>query len=324
MVETVSRYEGKVPSLVRAQLKSTDKETSVRYTSHELRFPHLQSQNVRSPVHEDFNSFLVSSAAQIQEKFSDVAKISTTIQSHRFGPEDGSLQRSEEKYDKRLPVIKNEPATHLDKKLTVSEITPRLLEILGPASTAQLPKIQHTTDKGYGARIATDPLIALATSTDLDKVSIGLIGSVQAHSRRHDGEHDAHDLSRSNQKSKMVLKADVASRSEHVNLLRREEIQVLRDVKEKFQQQLNAQHPHISIPIEHPEGIVDIHMRFDRKAVSHDGVKGAVRVMFSGSNPQVISLFAQHRQEFMDIIINEGYTIDPARIQFNGPIMTKT
>jgi hypothetical protein len=65
-------------------------------------------------------------------------------------------------------------------------------------------------------------------------------------------------------------------------------------------------------------------MRFDRKTMGQDGVKGAVRVMFSGSNAQIVTLFAQHREEFMNIITNQGYAIDPSRMQFNGPNLIKS
>jgi hypothetical protein len=65
-------------------------------------------------------------------------------------------------------------------------------------------------------------------------------------------------------------------------------------------------------------------MRFDRKTTNQDGIKGAIRVMFSGSNNEVVALFAQHREEFMNIVTKEGYAIDPSRMQFNGPSLIKS
>jgi hypothetical protein len=220
-----------------------------------------------------------------------------------------------------MPEIKGESTPVLDRNITLMVDTPRLLEILNLAPVTQPPK--PIENKGYGSRIATDPLITMATSTDLDKVSMGLVGAIQAQSQHHNSENDSHTFSDSNPKTKMSVKASAVERSEHANLLRREEVEVLRDVKEKFLQQLKAQYPHISVPIKHPEGIVDVHMRFDRKVTGQDGMKGSVRVMFSGSNSQVVVLFAQHREEFMNIITKEGYVIDASRMQFNGPNLTR-
>jgi hypothetical protein len=323
MVQTVSLHGAKSQTLARINRNPTEKDTTVKYASPDLRFlSQIKSDSIRAPVHEDFNSFLASSTSQINEKISDATKMAATMQNHRFGPEDGSLQKSlEGRKSKPSPEIKFE-STHLDKnnRLPLTD-TPRLLEILNSAPVVQPPR--HIADKGYGSRMATDPLITLASST-IDKASMGLVGAVNAQSQHEYRENDSHGFNETNQKSKAPTKTNAVSRSEHASLLRREEIDVLRDVKEKFQQQLNAQHPHITVPLKHPEGIVDIHMRFDRKTMGQDGVKGAVRVMFSGSNAQIVTLFAQHREVFMNIITNQGYAIDPSRMQFNGPNLIKS
>ncbi len=326
MVQTVSLHGAKAQALAHAHPKPTDKENAARHIPVDLRFlSQLKSDNVRPPVHEDFNSFLASSTAQIQGKISDGAKMIAAMQNHRFGPEDGSLQKSEEgRQLKPVPAVKAESANHLNRNshVTLSNM-PKGLEMLNLAPVTQPIKAQYPADKGYGFRMVTDPLIAMATSTDLDKVSLGLVGAVHGRSADYDRESDAHNFGESNQKSKVSIKASTATRNEHASLLRREEIEVLRDVKEKFVQQLKAQYPHISVPIKHPEGIVDVHMRFDRKVMGQDGIKGSVRIMFSGSNPQVITLFAQHREEFMKLITMQGYAIDPSRMQFNGSTLTK-
>ena len=324
MVQTVSLHGAKAQTLALSREKPTEKETAVRYASADLRFlSQLKGDSVRAPVHEDFNSFLASSTAQIQGKISDATQIAATMQNHRFGPEDGSLQKSSEsRQPKTLAAAKLESINLGKNPHLPLHDTPRLLETLNLASVVQPIRVQYSADKGYGSRIATDPLIIMATSTDLDKASMGLVGAIHGHSPNHNSENDFHE-GESNQKSKAPIKGDAASRSEHASLLRREEVEVLRDVKEKFIQQLKAQYPHITVPLKHPEGIVDIHMRFDRKAIGEDGTKGSVRVMFSGSNPQIVRLFAQHREEFMNVITKQGYSIDASRMQFNGPIMTK-
>jgi hypothetical protein len=326
MVQTVSLHGAKAQAIVHTQSKPTDKENAIRYTPLDLRFlSQLKSSGVRAPVHEDFNSFLASSTSQIQGKMLDAIKQSVNGQNHRFGPEDSSLQKSEgDKRPKPMPALNPELSKSLDKNhhILLSTI-PRVLENLNLGQVAQPIKAQYPSDKGYGSRIVTDPLIVMAASTDLDKISMGLVGAVHGRSSTSDKESDEHNFGESGPKSKTSIKANQVGRSEHASLLRREEIEVLRDVKEKFVQQLKAQYPHISVPIKHPEGIVDVHMRFDRKAMGPDGMKGSVRVMFCGSNPQIVTLFAQHREEFMKIITRHGYAIDPSRMQFNGPTMKK-
>lgn len=326
MVQTVSLHGANAQAAVHAHPKPTDKENAIRYTPLDLRFlSHLKGSGVRAPVHEDFNSFLASSTSQMHRKMLDAIRQSVNGQNHRFGSEDGSLQKSEgNKQSKPIPTVTPELSKPLDKNHPMPLNTiPRVLENLNLGQVAQPIKAQYPSDKGYGSRVVTDPLVVMATSTDLDKVSMGLVGAVHGHSSTSERESDEHHFGEPGFKPKTSIKASTAGRSEHASLLRREEIEVLRDVKEKFVQQLKAQYPHISVPIKHPEGIVDVHMRFDRKPMGQDGIKGSVRVMFCGSNPQIVTLFAQHREEFMRIITRHGYAIDPSRMQFNGPTLKK-
>lgn len=325
MVQTVSLYGTKAQVLAQTHSKPTEKENSVRYTTIDLeRFPQLKGNGVRAPVHEDFNSFLASSTSQIQGKILDAIKQSVNSQNHRFGSEDGLLPKGKNhQQPKPTPSANLESTRSLNKHPPVpSDTLPKVIENLNLGQIAQPIRTQHQADKGYGARMTTNPLIIMATPTDLDKASLGLVSSVHGRSL-NDKESGTHNFGEQAHKSKLMIKANHAERSEHASLLRREEIEVLRDVKEKFVQQLKTQYPHISVPIKHPEGIVDVHMRFDRKAMEQDGVKGSVRVMFSGSNPQIVTLFAQHQEEFMNIITTHGYTIDPSRMQFNSSTFIK-
>jgi len=211
---------------------------------------------------------------------------------------------------------------YLDKSGRISPTdTPKLIEVLSSAATIQPQK--YAMDKGYGPRTMIDPLIVStsANATDIEQISMGLVGAVHERSQYQGNERESnsHKFGEANQKlTKSSIKASPGSQNENAQLLRKEEIEALRDVKEKFKQQLNAQHPYIMVPLKHPEGIVDIHMRFDRKEANpNDANKGKIRVMFTGSNDQIVALFAQHREEFMNIITQEGYTIDSSRMQFN-------
>lgn len=263
----------------------------------------LPKQNVQGrilpPVHEDFNSFLVSSASQTQIVGS--AKIAVTLQNHKFIPE---TEKDNVTALKEPPIT---PKTESKPSLTKVSLIP-LINM--PMQNAQLQNLQsfkvHTViDKGYGIRTTTDPLIAMVT-TDLNKFSIGLVSSVQSNSS--DSGHDFdHESDSSKPHTKSLAKNQNISRN--VTLLKREEIEAIRDVKEKFQQQLNAKYPHISVPIKHPEGMVNIHLRFDRK--------DSVRVLFSGSSSQVVSLLAQHREDLIKSITDHGYTVDPSQVKFN-------
>lgn len=324
MVQTVSLYGTKAQVLAPANSKSPEKENPVKYNSIDLKLLSHQGSSVRAPVHEDFNAFLASSTSQIQGKIVDAIKQSVNGQNHRFGSEGDPLPKSENhQQSKPLPSVNLEATKSLNKSHHVPlDSLPKVIENLNLGQVVQPIKAQHQADKGYGARMTTNPLIIMATPTDLDKASLGLVGTVHGRSLS-DKESSTHHFGEQFQKSKAMIKANHADRSEHASLLRREEIEVLRDVKEKFVQQLKAQYPHISVPIKHPEGIVDVHMRFDRKAMGQDGVKGSVRIMFCGSNPQIVTLFAQHREEFMNIITTHGYAIDPSRMQFNSSTLTK-
>ena len=326
MEPTVSLQGVKAQSILRSQSKTAEveKEAAVRYLPPDLRFISGAKNAIRPPVHDDFNSFMASTSSHIQEKISDSTKLASQIQHYRFSPENHPSQKTSDSHSPSKKEIKITPPQPLNSN-TRDPITemPKLLEMLSSTQIVRPAKLQFNSDKGYGSRTVNDPLIALATSANLDKTSIGLIGGINKQSQFHDQENDPSDFGAPKQKSKMIAGNKEASRNEHANLLRREEIEVLRDVKEKFLQQLNAQHPHISVPIKHPEGIVDVHMRFDRKSNTNNRINGSVRVMFSGSNPEIVSLFAQHREEFMKIITNEGYTIEPSRMQFNTIRLTK-
>ncbi len=324
MVQSLSLHGAKAQTLARIQ-NPNEKETTTQYNIDSKFLSQIKENSIRPPIHQDFNSFLASSTSYIQSESLEAAKITAAMQNHRFGSENSSPQTKNDSHQiKSAPEIKLESIVLLSKtNQTSATDTPKLVEIMSSAPIVQPPK--YTMDKGYGSRTTTDPLITLACATDVEQVSMGLVSAVHEHSQYQQDKSDSHKFGESNQKTtKASIKADSTSRSEHAQLLRKEEIEALRDVKEQFQKQLNAQHPHITVPLKHPEGIVDIHMRFDRKITESDGTKGTVRVMFSGSNAQVVTLFAQHREEFMNIITNAGYSIDPSRMQFKGPSLTKS
>lgn len=328
MALPLSLHGAKPQTLARIHQNLNEKATTApHYSQLDSKFlSHIQTNSIRPPIHEDFNSFLASSALHIQKQFSETTQIASVLQNHRFEVENTSSQiKNSDHKPKTIPEIKLESTTHLNKGNVTSPETAKLLEVLSSAPAAQPPK--YTMDKGYGSRTTTDPLIALACSTDVEQISMGLVNAVHERSQHKNNENDSHKFNESNHKvTKASIKPDSALRNEHAQLLRREEIEVLRDVKEKFQQQLNAQHPHITVPLKHPEGIIDIHMRFDRKIIGYEteDSKGSIRVMFSGSNAQVVKLFAQHREEFMNIILKEGYAIDPSRMQFQCPSLQKS
>lgn len=324
MVQSLSLHGAKAQILALIQ-NPNEKETATQYNPDSKFLSQIKENSIRPPIHEDFNSFLASSTSQIQEKFLEATKVTATMQNHRFGPENPYSQtKNDSPQLKTIHEIKLEPTLHTSQNNQISLTdTPKLLELMSAAPVVQAAK--YTMDKGYGPRTTTDPLITLACATDVEQISMGLVCAVHERSQHQQDKSDTHKFNESHLKTiKPSIKEDSASRSEHAQLLKREEIEVLRDVKEKFQQQLNAQHPCITVPLKHPEGIVDIHMRFDRKVTESDNAKGSVRIMFSGSNPEIVTLFAQHREEFMNIITKAGYAIDPSRMQFKGPSLTKS
>jgi len=302
-----------------------NEQEPAKYIQPDSRFSSsIKEGSVRPPVHEDFNSFLASSTLQLGQQFSEAATATASYQSHRFGPDHKtSSQKSIDiSQSKTLP---EKPAAILgmDKIAPSSTDATKSSENFSSSTMIQLPK--QIIDKGYGSRVVNNPSIIMASATDVEQISIGLVNAVH---ERHQHQRDSNDSQKFNEPHQKALKAsskiDPISRSEHAQLLRREEIEALRDVKEKFQQQLNDQYPHITVPLKHPDGIVDIHMRFDRKVIDENSPNGSVRIMFSGSNDQVVALFAQHREEFMKIITHEGYSMDPSRMQFKGPGLPKS
>lgn len=317
MAQNVSLQGIRSQALARVESKPVEKESQVRYYPTDVRFfPNAKSTVGRAPVHEDFSAFMASSAQQIHGNISDSTKLTAKVQQYRFGPEDGIASKTAES-SKVKADGKTFAPQNADKNIqTLVPTVPRLIEILHATPLVQPARQQTVNDKGYGPKVMNDPLISMANVSDLNKFSIGLVGGVAGQFSHGHEKEDHRDLNHPGQKIKTAIKPEVSSRSEQAALLRREEVEVMREVKDKFLQQLKAQYPHISMPIKHPEGIVDVHMRFDRKQ-GEDGNKGSVRVMFTGSNPEVVKLFAQHRDEFIKTITNQGYTIDPSRMQFN-------
>ena len=321
MVQSLSLHGAKAQTL--ARINQNEKEIVVPQTQIDAKFSsQIKGEGLRAPIHQDFTSFLASSSSHLQENFLIATEVTATMQNQRFGPENAPLQKTTSNHHAKQPEIKLESILPLDKIGRIPPTdTPKLIEVLSSAPSIQPQK--YTIDKGYGPRTTIDPLI-LSTSanpTDIEQISMGLVGAVHERSQHQDNnkESNSQKFGEANQKlTKSSIKVSPTAQNENAQLLKKEEIEALRDVKEKFKQQLNAQHPYIMIPLKHPEGIVDIHMRFDRKEANpNDANKGKIRVMFTGSNDQIVALFAQHREEFMNIITQEGYTIDSSRMQFN-------
>lgn len=302
-----------------------NEQEPAKYIQSDARFSSfIKEGSIRPPVHEDFNSFLASSTLQLGQQFSEAATATASYQSHRFGPDHKTS--SQKSIDISQPkTLPEKPIAILSMERIVSSATDvsKSPENLSSSATIQFPR--QVIDKGYGPRTAHNPSITMASVTDVEQISIGLVNAVHEPPQHQRDNNDSQKFNESHQKAiKTSTKIDSTSRNEHAQLLRREEIEALRDVKEKFQQQLNAQHPHITVPLKHPDGIVDIHMRFDRKIIDENSPNGSVRIMFSGSNDQIVTLFAQHREEFMKIISQEGYSIDPSRMQFKGSGLPKS
>lgn len=300
-----------------------NEQESARYIQPDSRFSSIvKTEGIRPPIYEDFNSFLASSTSQIHQQFSEETKATISLQNSRFETNNiASTQKPEGTYQTKQTAEKSAAILSLEKITSAKVETPKPSEVIATSSLIQPPK--QSADKGYGSRITTNPSITMACTTDVAQISMGLVNAIHERSP----QHDANDFQKFNEENHKIIKSrekiDNTSRNEHAQLLRREEIEILREVKEKFQQQLNTQYPHITVPLKHPEGIMDIHMRFDKKATDSNNPKGSVRVMFSGSNDQIVALFAQHRQEFMDIINQEGFSIDHSKMQFNGPNLSQ-
>lgn len=337
MVQTVShgiKSQAIASALLKIHEKPPEKSSEKNHAAHYIpanlkSSPQFRGEILRPPVHEDFNSFLASSAGQMQmnfkSQFLDSAKSAASVQNHRFDPDSGLEKTGNQKLGASF-VQQAEAKFPLDKiaLIPLNDLTPKLLKNLTtqPVLAQQLVDKGvnnglNKRDKGYGPRMITDPLIAMVT-TDLEKFSLGLVGSVQARLNQT-GDFNQESESEKPQ-TKALAKPMSTSHSEQASLLKREAIEVIREVREKFQQQLNAQYPHITVPIKHPEGMVDIHLRFDRKVSSNHSdnqTKGSVRVLFSGSNSQVVALLAQHREAFLKSITDQGYAIEPTQMQFN-------
>lgn len=302
-----------------------DQHDSAKHIQPDSRFSSFtKTEGIRPPIHEDFTSFLASSTSQLQQQFSAETKASAYLQNRRFGSDNNTSDQKSAKThhspDKSSTILS------MERIISSKPDIAKSAEAVTSSGAIQLPK-QQIADKGYGSRTIVNPSITMACSADISEISMGLVNAVHENFQHQRDNSDSKKFSEPSEKIiKASFKTESSSRSEHAQLLRREEVEALREIKEKFQQQLNAQYPHITVPLKHPEGIMDIQMRFDRKPVDANSPNGSVRIMFSGSNDKITSLFSQHRDEFMKIIIQEGYSIDPSRIQFKnqnlpGPII---
>lgn len=290
----------------------------IKYIKPDNRLSSFTKDHARPPIHENFHSFLTGSASEIQQQFSETAIATASIQNHRFDSDNNTCnQQMKETWQSKTSYEKPNTILSIEKIASSAVDIQKSVETFGSPVIAQPSK--QINDRGYGARTAVNPALIVIATTEAEQTPMGLINAIHERSQQQRDNNDSQKFNESHQKSiKGATKVDAVSRNEHAQLLKREEIQVLKDVKEKFHQQLNAQYPQITVPLKHPEGIIDIHMRFDKKVIDKNSPNGSVRIMFSGSNEQIVTLFAQHREEFMKIITHEGYSVDSSRMQFKS------
>lgn len=173
------------------------------------------------------------------------------------------------------------------------------------------------SDKGYGSKLATDPMLSIIanrTTTDSAAVSFGYIGAIN---RRENSSADSKENSKEFLMQREIKPKQIKFENTQMQTAQKvESIETLKEVTEALTKQLQKSHPCISVPIQHPDGIVDINLRFSSN--------GSVRALFVSSNPEVVQLMAQHRDQFINTIKGEGYNIDERQMGFMHQALTSS
>jgi hypothetical protein len=187
-----------------------------------------------------------------------------------------------------------------------------------PENTAfgMQPKLATPDSKGYGAKLTADPMLSVManrSANDSNAVSFGYISAVN---RRENSSNSEKNESKE-WHAQREIKEKPVTKSEAPQLQTAQKvaaIEALKEVSQALTKQLKQSHPCISVPIQHPDGIVDINLRFSSN--------GNVRALFAGSNPEVVQLMAQHRDQFIKTIKGEGYNIDERQMGFIHQTLT--
>lgn len=289
------------------------KPQNTTYTPPNLKFS-TNFAATPAPVHSNLGDFLVNSTAMLHQQTATSVQTSANAKAYQgYVPSKNSTPESN-KFPKNTDIAtqpKLEPLNVVQQQIQArAPMHTSVQAQKAPEPHIMKPKIAGTDNKGYGAKLSADPMLSVMASrsaNDSNAVSFGYIGAVN---RRENSESNEKSSGKEwSLQREIKAKPEIKSATPQTQTAQKvAEIENLQKVTQELTKQLQKSHPCISVPIRHPDGIVDINLRFSSN--------GSVRALFAGSNPEVVKLMAQHREEFVNTIKGEGYQIDERQMGF--------
>lgn len=295
------------------------KAQNATYTPPNLKF----SANLAAtpaPVHSNLGDFLVNSSAMLHQHTATNAQTNANAKAYQgYVPSKNSESNNFTKNTDLAIQPKLEPLHVVQQQIQARTPIQANTQPVKAADTQVLMQSKpiNNDHKGYGSKLSADPMLSVLanrSANDSNAVSFGYIGAVNR--REHSTGEDKSSGKEWSAQREIKSKPEAKSAPSHVTTAQKvAEIENLQKVTQELTKQLQKSHPSISVPIQHPDGIVDINLRFSSN--------GSVRALFAGSNPEVVQLMAQHRDQFVRTIKGEGYDIDERQIGFIHQDLTK-
>lgn len=273
-----------------------------------------------APVHNNLGDFLMNSEGILHQQTATTAQNTATAKTYQGYIPSKNTPFEQNSFNKTSD-IQEQP------KIEQLQIIQQRIHAQAPLQNTMQPQKVHEnsnintqikapiSDKGYGSKLANDPMlsvIANRTANDSAAVSFGYISAVN---RRENSSADGRENSKEFSMQREIKTKPIKLESMQMQTAQKvEAIETLKEVTEALTKQLQKSHPCISVPIQHPDGVVDINLRFSSN--------GSVRALFVGSNPEVVQLMAQHRDQFINTIKDEGYNIDERQMGFMHQALT--
>lgn len=271
-----------------------------------------------APVHSNLGDFLMNSTGMLHQQTAATAQNTAVAKTYQGYTPNKNVSLEQSAFNKTAnnpEQPKIEQLQNIQQRIQAPlQNTAQPQKMADHANVNTQPKLP-ISDKGYGSKLATDPMLSIManrTTTDSAAVSFGYIGAVN---RRENSSADGRENSKEFSMHRESKPKQIKLENMQMHTAQKvEAIETLKEVTKALTKQLQKSHPCISVPIQHPDGIVDINLRFSSN--------GSVRALFVGSNPEVVQLLAQHRDQFINTIKDEGYNIDERQMGFTHQALT--
>lgn len=271
-----------------------------------------------APVHNNLGDFLMNSSSILHQHTAATAQNTAIAKTYQGYTPNKNTSLEQSAFNK---TVNNYEQPKIEQLQNIQQrIQSPLQNTAQPQKMADHASVNTQTkfpisDKGYGSKLATDPMLSVManrTTTDSAAVSFGYISAVN---RRENSSADGRENPKEFSMQREIKPKQIKLENTQMQTAQKvEAIETLKEVTEALTKQLRKSHPCISVPIQHPDGVVDINLRFSSN--------GSVRALFVGSNPEVVQLMAQNRNQFINTIKGEGYNIDERQMGFIHQALT--